>query len=60
MKERKEFLRKGKVVRLVKAYPYSAGNGEVRYTDNRKVAEAMNNRFGAPVLPARETFEGAA
>jgi hypothetical protein len=58
--EKKVFHLKGKTIKSVPAHPYNKGNGQIGYTDNWKIANAFNKRFGAPVIPARETFEGCA
>jgi hypothetical protein len=60
MKTEKTFRAKGKVIKDVRAFACNDGKGGVKYVTNRGYADAMNSRFGAPVIPARETFEGAA
>lgn len=60
MTDRKEFFRNGKSVKTVKAHAYTRPDGTTGYTDNAALARAFNDKFAAPVIPARETFEGAA
>lgn len=56
----KVFHLKGKTRKTVKAIPFIKPDGSTGYTDNRKVAESFNARFGHLVLPARERSDGAA
>ena len=45
---------KGKTRKLVPTYACNNGKGGVQYVTNRGYADAMNAKFGAPVLEAKE------